>query len=313
MDPLSVSGIAGIPERRGSSYFKWLLSVGVRLTADYSHSAIGLSILIARFRRHVEAPPMREWIFKHILTSSGSVTIYRYPRELGDSVIAEAVRRVADAEVYRFEEIFFPRPSYEYYWIGEFPSPRTALRLLADHPRFFTLDYPISPKPPSQAALFILSVLERNALIKDTDIARLRWRTRHPRRKLAKHLQALRASGALRGTMINIPYPTSSRVLLIIRTDTYSKSRRVAEAFAKYLYATEVGIGYDTVFVNLAMSERYAPLIRRYVEKVLAAECVDSIAYDTSNIVEEYVLPYWNYDPFKRGWRLNHLRQPTLS
>jgi len=311
LDVATIASNAGIPEKRGMSYFKWLSGIGAKFKADYSHSALGLSLLLVKYGRYVEKPPRREWVFRHIHTGAGSITLYRYPRILGPDFILEEVRKVSDnAVTYVFEELFFARPSYEYYWIGEFPSPRLALKMLHDHPRFYVLDYPVNDRPPSHAALFILSVLEKDALIKDTELARLRWRTKHPRRKIAKHLQALREASGLRGTVIEVPQPTSTRVILVIRAETHSKAMRVVEEYLKYLYALEVGIGYDTVFVTLAVRERYAPLIRKYVELRQGSTCVDYVVYDLTNIAEEYALPYWNYDPIERMWSKESVEEP---
>ena len=303
VDPVKASTAAGLPEKRGVSYFKWLISAGVRLTADYSHSAIGLSLLLVKYGRIVDRPPKREWVFKHVHTSQGSITIYRYPREAGHEFIVKEVSKVGgDVVTYRFEELFFPRPSFEYYWIGEFPSPPKALKMLKDHPRFFIMDYPVERKPPNQAVLYILSVLERDATVKDTDLARGRWRSRHPRRKILKHLQLMVERGILRGTMVEIPYPTATRAMLVIRSGSRSRARRVAEQLSKYLYSLEVGVGYDTTFVTLALSEKHVPPLIRYLESMLDSRCVDSIVFDTSNVVEVYSIPYMNYDPISRSW-----------
>ncbi len=312
LDVATIANHAGIPEKRGMSYFKWLSSMGVKFKADYSHSALGLSLLLVKHGRYVDNPPKKEWVFRHVHTGAGSVTIYRYPRVLGPDFIIEEVRKISgNAVTYTFEELFFARPSYEYYWIGDFPSPRLALKMLHDHPRFYVLDYPINDRPPSHAALFILSVLERDALIKDTELARLRWRTKHPRRKIAKHLQALREASVLRGTVLDVPQPTSTRVILVIKAETHSKAMRIVEEYLKYLYSIEVGVGYDTVFVTLAVRERYAPLIRKYVELRQGSTCIDYIVYDLTNITEEYVLPYWNYDPLERMWSKESVKGPS--
>ncbi len=303
IDPVKASVAAGLPEKRGASYFKWLISAGVKLTADYSHSAVGLSLLLVKYGRIVDRPPLREWVFKHMHTSQGSVTIYRYPREVGyEFIVKEIFKNRLNPITYRFEELFFPRPSFEYYWIGEFPSPPKALKMLKDHPKFFVMDYPIERKPPNQAVLYILSVLERDATVRDTDLARGRWRSRHPRRKILRHLRLMVERGILRGTMVEIPYPTTTRVILVIRSGSRSQARKVAEHLSKYLYSLEVGVGYDTTFVTLAVSERHMPPLMRYLERMLDSRCIDSIVFDRSNIMETYSIPYMNYDPISRSW-----------
>ncbi len=312
-----VASRLGVSESKVSSYIKRLRRAGITFRVNFSPAAIGLGTMVVSVEGGVEGVerlPKHHWLTSVVEDVNGSVIIYRYPFTEGSSFILDEVLNSFKGRVsyaLTFDEVLSPAPLITHYLSGEgILDPVSAFRAALSHEDVLEPRWRVNNGPYDIFDLFILAVLEVNALLKYTEIVRIlrdRVRIAYPRRRVGTHVRHLESLGVFRGLTSLAIHGETNIIALRVSGPSRRGLREVVRHMLKYPYTSSILCrnAWDESLIILRVNVAYAPRIRLMLRDYFNAEARLCFATDVSSIRVRYTIPYRNFDPISRRWVRN--------
>ncbi len=315
-----IAAKVGIPASKVSYYVSRLKRMGITFRVNFSTSAIGLGTLVVKVRDVV--PEVSKVPEKHWLTSisdcvGGFIATYRYPLTLGYQFIVEGLKRVYDGRIeyaIPFEEAITPLLQITPYVKGcSMLNPIEAFAKALEQEALVETSWSVNRGPNDIFDLFILAVLEVNALLKYTEIARIlneKLNVTYPRRRVRQHVRHLEKLGVFRGLTPLAIHGNTNILGLSLRAGSSRGLREAVTHLLKYPYSAIVLCRdrWDEALAIFRMDLAYAPAVRALVNEVLGAETSVRFVTDVTGIRARYTIPYRNFDPISKKWVRNPAR-----
>lgn len=301
----------GISVTMVSRYLRWLKEKNIKSSVRYSLAALGLGSLIIYVKNLKKRYPELHWLSSAVATGKGFLLSYRYPFEYGSEFIRKSVKKYSEKTIWvkEYEEKIFPNPKLKYYWSGIFADPEQAFEIaLEEHPTTVTTSYKIGKRPRDILDLFILAILEKDALLKYVEISKY-LRDHHisyPRKRINIHVQHLLADGIIAGVSFKGITLTSNLLNFLVEFGSRKAMRNSLSVFLRYLYTSFVQVNKTgEALISLAAPLESASFFCKVLTELMGAEVIDYVVFSRPNIMARYTLPYRNYDPFIQNWSRN--------
>ncbi len=301
----------GISITMVSRYLKWFKEHNVRLSVKYSISAMGLGTVIAYVKDLKVRYPELHWLSSAVATGKGYLLAYRYPFEHGPDFLKESIISKSSGVYFvkEYEERLMPNPKYSYYWEKGFMEPKKAFKIaLEKHPSTAITSYRIGWRPRDILDLFILAILEKDALLKYVEISKY-LREHHiyyPRKRINTHVKHLLEDKIIIGIIFRGITLTSNILNFFIEFGSNKALKETLSVFLRYFYTLFAQVNKDgEALISLGVPIEYAPFFYEVLTENMGAEVVDYVSFSRVNIVARYTLPYRNYNPFTQKWSKN--------
>lgn len=311
---------AGVPVSKVSYYVNRLKKIGVTFRINFSTAAVGLGTLVAKVRDvrpDVGDVPERHWLTSLSDCVGGFIATYRYPLTLGYGFIVESLRRRYGGRVeyvMPFEEAITPSPLVTpYVEGGSMLNPVEAFARALEQEVLMEASWSVNSGPNDIFDLFILAILEVNALLKYTEIARImreKLSVTYPRRRVGQHVRHLEKLGVFRGLTPLAIHGDTNIVGLSVRAGSAGGLREAVTHLLKYPYSTVIlcRSEWDEALAIFRMDLAYAPALRALMNEALGLETRVRFVTDVTGIRARYTIPYRNFDPISKRWVRNPAR-----
>ena len=312
LPPLRINRIAdkiGITPNMVARYVRWIKEYG-HLTLRYYPSAIGLGAILALLKHSKIKPPKPHWLYSATETFEGIIISYRYPFIFGHEFITDELRKYVEwIRVYPY--MIMIQAGMKYLLDGRrIMDSVESLAKAVEASRPIPINPPVSKRPRDLWDLYILAILESNASVNYIDVARYllkRFKVKFPYRKVRVHIHHLAKYRVLAGfafrALVESPYAT----LVFFEAESRNQLYELIDTFLKYPYATYLYFNPETyqALVLIYAAIKNLPKIVRVLKEYIGMRIERLVFFSIESRLAKYVLPFRNYDPFKRDWVMN--------